>query len=314
MIKKKIHIRKMGSDFELTVVEKDEETADIRLQEGISEIQRIEDSLTEFSETSETARINHNAGTTATAVTAEVYLLIQRCIRLSALTQGAFDISSGSLKSLYNFKEKGTRIPSPEQLRATLRTVGYRHIQLLAGNKVFLTRPGMHIGFGAIGKGYAADKVRTLWQAKGVTSGVINASGDLTAWGRQPDGSPWKIGVADPREPSLARLWFPVENAAVATSGNYEQYVEIDNIRYSHNIDPRSGKPVRGVKSVTIVSPSAELSDALATAVTVMGRDAGLDLIDQIPGTYGILIDETDRIFTSKKIVAHVNPYSQVNA
>jgi len=138
-----------------------------------------------------------------------------------------------------------------------------------------------------------------------VRSGVINASGDLTAWGAQPDGSPWKIGIADPRDPSLSRLWFPVENASVATSGNYEQYVEIDNIRYSHNIDPRSGLPVKGIKSVTIVSPSAELCDALATAVTVMGRQAGLHLIDQIPDTFGIMIDEKDRIFTSKKIISH---------
>ena len=307
MIKKKIDIRQMGSDFELTIVEKDEDTASLRLQEGIAEIRRIENSLTEFSEVSETARLNNNAGSAAITVTDEVYALIQRCIRLSVLTQGAFDISSGSLKSLYKFKERGTITPSPEQLTATLQSVGYRYIRLLPGNKIFLSKPGMHIGFGAIGKGYAADKVRILWQAKGVLSGVINASGDLTAWGTQPDGSPWKIGIADPNVPSLSRLWFPVDNASVATSGNYEQYVEIDNIRYSHNIDPRSGLPVKGIKSVTIVSPSAELSDALATAVSVMGRQAGLHLIDQIPNTYGILIDENDRILTSKKIISHAN-------
>jgi thiamine biosynthesis lipoprotein len=307
MIKKKIHIRKMGSDFELIVVEKDEASAALRLQEGIAEIQRIEDSLTEFSEVSETARLNRSAGSVAVTVTPEVYTLIQRCLHLSALTQGAFDISSGSLKSLYNFKERGTMIPSPEQLFAALQTVGYRHIRLLARNKILLSRPGMHIGFGAIGKGYAADKVRILWRAKGVQSGVINASGDLTAWGAQPDGSPWKIAIADPRNPSLSRLWFPVDNTSVATSGNYEQYVEIDNVRHSHNIDPRTGLPVKGVKSVTIVSPSAELSDALATAVTVMGRRAGLHLIDQMPDTYGILIDENDKIFTSKKIISHAN-------
>jgi thiamine biosynthesis lipoprotein len=307
MILKKIHIRKMGSEFELIVVEKNEETADLRLQEGVAEIQRIEDRLTEFSETSETARLNRNAGGAAIPVSTEVYHLLQRCIRLSALTQGAFDITSGALKSLYNFKERGTKIPSPEQLLATLQTVGFRHIKLLPENTVLLSKPGMHIGFGAIGKGYAADRVRTLWQAKGVPSGVINASGDLTAWGSQPNGSPWKIGIADPRKPTLSRLWFPVDNASVATSGNYEQYVEIGGIRYSHNIDPRTGWPVRGIKSVTIVSPSAELSDALATAVTVMGREAGLHMINQIPGTYGLLIDEDDQLFTSKKIISHVN-------
>lgn len=307
MIKRRINTRLMGSEFELIVVQKDDETAGQRLEDGIAEIRRIESLLTEFSETSATALCNTNAGIAPVEVSTEVYQLIQRALRLSALTQGAFDISAGALRSLYRFKERGKTLPAPDQVASTLSAVGYRHIRMLAGNKIFLSRPGMHIGFGAIGKGYAADKVRTLWKAAGVESGVINASGDLTAWGRQPDGHPWRIGIADPRDPSAILLWLPIDNASVATSGNYEQYVEINGIRYSHNIDPRTGSPVRGVKSVTIISPSAELSDALATAVTVMGKDAGLHLVDQIPDTHGILIDDNDTVYTSKKIVLHAN-------
>jgi len=295
----------MGSSFQLIVVEKDDGTAERLLKEGVEEIQRIEELITEFSDRSQTSCLNKNAGIHPIAVGEEVYQLIQRCLHLSALTQGAFDISAVTLRSLYNFKERQARLPDPEILSATLPLVGYRSIHAAEG-RVFLSRTGMRIGFGAIGKGYAADRLRAQWKAAGVPAGVINASGDLTAWGLQPDGSPWRVGIADPRDPSRVLLWLPVADAAVATSGNYEQYFEIAGTRYSHNIDPRTGIPVREIKSATIISPSAELSDALATAVTVMGVDAGLHLIHQLPDTHGIIIDNKDRVFTSKNIESHV--------
>jgi len=295
----------MGSNFQLIVVDRDEPTALLRLEEGIQELQRIETLLTEFSDLSQTGLLNKHAGIHPIPVEEEAYRLIQRCLHLSALTQGAFDISAVTLRSLYNFKERQARIPDPATLSATLALVGYQSV-LAAEGQVFLAKKGMRIGFGAIGKGYAADSLRALWKAHGVAAGVINAGGDLTAWGLQPDGSPWKVGIADPRDPARILLWLPVEDAAVATSGNYEQFFEIDGVRYSHNIDPRTGIPVRSVKSATIISPSGELSDALATAVTVMGVDAGLDLIRQLPDTHGIIIDNKDRVFTSKNIQTHV--------
>ena len=160
----------------------------------------------------------------------------------------------------------------------------------------------MRISFAAIGKGYAADRVKSLLVNKGIQSGVINASGDLTAWGRNEDGSPWKVGIADPNDPTKIVLWIPIENASVATSGDYEQYFMRDGIRYSHTIDPKTGHPVTGIKSVTIVSPSAELSDALATAVFVMGKDVGMNFIEQLPHTHAVIIDEKNKISTSSKL------------
>jgi thiamine biosynthesis lipoprotein len=295
----------MGSDFELIVVEKDHDAGYRRLQEGIDEIRRIERLLTEFSASSQTALLNKHAGKTPVTVDPEVWQLIKRCVHLSALTQGAFDITAGALRRLYRFKERGRELPPAQRIKDTLDHVGYRHIRLLPDNKVWLERPGMHIGFGAVGKGYAADKVKALWKASGVAAGVINASGDLTAWGRQPDDSPWNIGIADPAHPEEYLRWLRVENASVATSGNYEQYVEIGGVRYSHNIDPGTGLPVRGVDSVTVISPSAELSDALATAVTVMGREAGFHLIHQLPDTHALLIDDHHRVHATQKIKTH---------
>lgn len=303
--KSKVQTRLMGSDFELIVVEEDEATSQQRLHEGIAAIQHIEQLLTEFSDTSQTALLNKQAGIAPVTVDEDVYALIQRCVRLSALTQGAFDISAGALKALYNFKQGSFQLPDETTLSAALQRTGYKYITLLDKRRVFLQKKGMHIGFGAVGKGYAADRVKALWMKAGVQSGVINASGDLTAWGCQPDGAPWKIGIADPDDLSRILFWLPVENASVATSGNYIQYFEHNGVRYSHNIDPVSGRPVPFIKSVTIVSPSAELSDALATAVTVMGREAGMYLVEQLPQVHCIIIDEKNHVFQSRHINIH---------
>jgi thiamine biosynthesis lipoprotein len=292
----------MGSDFELIVVAENEDTGSVLLNAGVDEIRRIEALLTEFKDSSQTSQLNQNAGLSPVLVNGEVYRLIQRCIHISSITQGAFDISAGAFKALYNFKNKQTALPTQEAIEQIMKAVGYKHIDLLEDDRVFLRKPGMHIGFGAIGKGYAADKVKAFWQSKGVKSGVINASGDLTAWGLQPDGNPWKIGIADPMDIKKIMLWLPVNNASVATSGNYEQYFELDGVRYSHNIDPRTGLPSKFIKSVTIISMSAELSDALATAVTIMGKDVGLHFINQLPNVHCILVDENNRIHQSKNI------------
>lgn len=293
----RLHIRLMGSDFELIATD----SAPQRLEEGVTEIKRIEALLTEFNDTSVTAQLNASAGIAPVSVPSEVYQLIQRCQQLSAITQGAFDITAGALKRLFNFKQDHFQWPEAVALEQALSQTGYQRITLLDNNRVFLQQTGMRIGFGAIGKGYAADKVKALWVASGATSGVINASGDLTAWGTKP----WKVGIVHPDDPDKMLLWLPVQNASVATSGNYEQYVERQGVRYSHNIDPRSGRPVPYIKSVTVISPSAELSDALATAVTVMGPSVGLDFINQLPDVHCIIIDGKNKVFQSENIQIH---------
>ena len=303
MKKYRLEIRLMGSQFELIIVASNEAAGNRLLSESVAEIRRIEALLTEFDAASQTAQINAQAGIAPVPVDAEVYALTQRSIRLSALTQGAFDITAGALKQLYPFKRESiTKLPGAAAIAQVMQAVGYNKIQLLPPDKIYLQYRDMHIGFGGIGKGYAADKVKAMLLKKGVTSGVINASGDLTAWGLQPNNSPWKIGIAHPDNTDATLCWLPVNGTAVATSGNYEQYFDIDGIRYSHNLDPRTGMPAKYIKSVTIISVSAELSDALATAVTIMGKDAGMHLVNQLPDVHCILIDGNNGVFTSKKI------------
>lgn len=296
------HAKLMGSAFEFVVIDgRGDEMIDL----AIGEIGRIETLLTEFSTTSVTAQLNQYAGQSPVRVPFEVYALLTRCKELSSLTQGAFDITAALLKKLYNFKGEQVLWPDASTIQETKRCSGWEKIKLLDNNQVMLATAGMHINFAAIGKGYAADCAKRLLVARGVPAGVISASGDLTAWGTTEGGQPWKIGIADPKNPDHPLFWLPVKNASVATSGDYEQYFMRDGHRYSHTIDPKTGLPVKNMKSVTVVSPSAELSDALATAVFVMGHRVGLHLIEQMPDTHALVIDSEDCIHTSRQLNIH---------
>lgn len=296
-------VRLMGNRFEITVVSDDPSWAEERIDDAIEEISRIEQLLTTFNDSSQTAAINRMAGMAPVKVDREVLELIARSLKISRLTQGAFDITYGSIdKRLWNFDTGMKALPDKETAWRLVRLINYRNVLLDTENStVFLKEPGMRIGFGGIGKGYAADKARQVLQQKGVASGVVNAAGDLITWGTQPDGSPWTIGIADPatRHPFST---LSISNMAVATSGNYEKYALIGGKKYSHTIDPRTGYPVSGIKSVTIICPSAELADALATPVTVMGVRVGLDLVNQLKGVACIIIDDKNQLYTSNNI------------
>ena len=297
-----IQTRLMGSDFEFIVVANNKNTADHWLNGCIRETRRIENLLTEFNETSQTAIINKNAGIKPVVVHKEVYDLINRSILISRLCEGAFDITASALKRLYNFKGDAFLLPSKKIIEEAVTKTGYDKIKLLPGNNVFLPVEGMRIGFGAIGKGYAADNVKTLLQDGGIASGVVNASGDLTAWGTRPNGEPWKTGIADPDKPGDIIVWLPVNEISIATSGNYIQYFDVNGKRYSHNIDPKTGYPVVGIKSVSVIGPSAELSDSLATAVTILGVKKGLQFINQLPSTHCLVIDDRNAVHHSKNL------------
>jgi len=195
-----------------------------------------------------------------------------------------------------------TRLPDPDVARKMVHLVNYKNVILNDREcSVFLKHKGMRIGFGGIGKGYAADRAKKILQDMGVASGIVNAAGDLTTWGTQPGGEPWTIAIADPNT-KLPFSYIPIRNMSVATSGNYEKFVVIQGKRYSHTIDPKTGLPASGVKSVTVISPIAELSDALATPITVMGIEAGLHMINQMKNIACIVVGDDDKIYTSRNI------------
>jgi FAD:protein FMN transferase len=294
----------MGNRFEITLVHEDEVFANRCIQEAVEEIRRIEALLTTFNDNSQTNLINSNAGIKPVEVDREVFDLIGRSLKISHLTQGAFDITYGGIdKRLWNFDTQITSLPSADTAAQLVRLINYRNVILDSKLcTVFLKEPGMRIGFGGIGKGYAAERAKLILQQKGISSGIVNAAGDLTAWGYQPGGKPWTIGIADPVAIRSAFSYLDITNMAVATSGNYEKFVLIDGKKYSHTVDPKTGLPVTGIKSVTIISPNAEIADAMATPVMIMGIRVGLDLINQVKGLACIIIDDDDKIYTSKNV------------
>ena len=294
----------MGNRFELSVVGDNAQWAEECIDAGIAEIQRIEKLLTTFSDDSETNRINNHAGISPVTVSRETFDLIKRSISISNLTQGAFDITYGSIdKSLWNFDQQMKSLPDAATAKKMVRLINYQNIILNEEElTVFLREPGMRIGFGGIGKGYAAERAKFIMRKKGAISGVVNASGDLTTWGLQPDGKKWTIGVVNPDAAGQVFSYLSISDMAVATSGNYEKFVIIGGKKYSHTINPRTGLPVTGIKSVTIITTNAEIADAMATPVTIMGVNAGLDMINQMKNIEAIIITDDDKLYTSKSI------------
>lgn len=297
-------LKLMGNRFEITVVCADRDLAESKTDLAVEEIKRIELLLTTFNEDSQTGAINRNAGIKPVKVDAEVFNLIGRSLKISALTQGAFDITYGSIdKSLWNFDVNMKALPDKKTAQDAVRLINYQNVILNPVEQtVFLKEAGMRIGFGGIGKGYAADCAKNLLKQNGITSGIVNAAGDLITWGNQPDGKPWTIAIADPDQKMKPFSTLNISNMAIATSGNYEKYAVIDGKKYSHTIDPKTGLPVSGVKSVSVICPSAELADAMATPVTVMGVKVGLDLVNQLQQIACVIIDDHNQIHTSKNI------------
>lgn len=293
----------MGTRFEVTVVAENQVDGDRFIDQAISEIKRIENLISSWDKNSETSLVNSNAGIAPVKVSEELYNLIHRSIGLSKLTDGAFDISFASIDKLWKFDGSMKEMPTPEAVAKSVEKIGFSNIIIDPENHtVFLKHPGMKIGFGAIGKGYAADKAKQLLIETGVAGGIINASGDMNTWGKQANGSNWQVAITNPLDKNKAYGLLPITDGAVVTSGNYEKFVTFNNKRYAHIVDPRTGYPTTGLLSVTVFAPKAELADALATSIFVMGKETGLHLINQLPDIECILVDDFGNISTSNHI------------
>ena len=297
----------MGSRFDITVVAANESEGNRYIDVAVREILRIENLISEWDTTTEVSEIIRNAGLKPVKVDKEVFDLIGRSIKISQLTDGAFDITWASMDRIWKFDGSMKRLPTQDEVANSVSKVGYKNIILDTKEQtVFLKLKGMRIGFGAIGKGYSADKAEQLLKSMGVTSGIINASGDLTTWGKQPDGSPWMIGITNPLNKDKVFSWFPLADNAVVTSGNYEKFVVFNGIKYTHIIDPRTGWPAYGLTSVTVFGPYGELTDALATAIFVMGKEVGLNFVNQIKSIKCVIVDDRGKISKSDNI--NLNP------
>lgn len=294
----------MGNGFEFTAIHLSLANCKSAVDAAIAEVKRIEQFLSTYNENSEVNQINANAGIAPAVVSDELIQLIIRACHLSKLTQGAFDITYGSVdKRLWNFDQTMTELPDAEIAKASVSLVNYKNIIIDEDKStIFLKNEGMRIGFGGIGKGYAAECAKAIMLSMGIHDGAINAAGDLTVWGRQQNGDKWQVGISNPDAKDQYFTKIGVDSGAVATSGNYEKYIIINGQKYSHTINPKTGLPITGIKSASIICPNAELADALTTPVMVMGVEAGLHLINQLRDVSCIIVDDDDVIHTSKNL------------
>ncbi len=290
----------MGSRFDITIVATDSLKAEKHIDEVIAEMSRIEELISDWKVNSQISEVNRNAGVKPVKVDRDVFELTQRSLYFSELSEGAFDISYAAMDKIWKFDGSMVKMPTSEEIKRSVAKVGYQNIILDSLNStIFLKLSGMKIGFGATGKGYAADKGRDLMEAKGVKAGIVNASGDMTTWGKSVRGKAWNVGVTNPFDEEKYLAVISLNRDAVTTSGSYEKYVEFDGKRYAHIINPVTGYPATGLISVTVVGPSAETANGLSTSIMVLGSTKGLELLLKFPAYSCVMVTDDGEVVKS---------------
>jgi len=288
----------MGTKVEIMVQGRDEAKLESAVDAGFQEIERLEAGLSRYQERSVISELNRNAGVSPVRVGPEVFALLEKAVEICRASNGAFDITILPVLELWKFDENSPAVPSEDQLQERLRLVGCDKIVLKKDQYLaFLPEPGMAADLGGIAKGYAADRAAQVLREKGVRSGIVNAGGDLRVFGAQ--GAGMAIGIQDPRrrEKVFAKIY--LKDSAVATSGDYQRFFIFEGVRYSHIIDPATGRPARGEESVSVISENGIDADAWATALFVLGSDPGLKLLRDRPGMEALFIAESGEFKTS---------------
>lgn len=291
----------MGSVLTLTASTADGSAATAAFDAVFAEFARLEGLMSTWIPGSDVSRVNREAGVRPVAVSAEVRDVLETARKMSEWTGGKFDVTFGALAGLWRFDhDQNNVIPDMREVRRRLPLVDYRAIQIDdAAGTVFIPREGMSIHLGGIGKGYAIDRAAAILRARGLRDFMIQSGGDIYAGGLK-DGKPWRLAIQDPRGPanhSFAEL--DLSDGTFSTSGDYERYFVRNGRRYHHILDPDTGLPARGTRSVTIVSDLAVLADGLSTGVFIMGPDQGMALIERLPGVEGVIVSDTNEVLIS---------------
>ncbi|MBC8550728.1 MAG: FAD:protein FMN transferase, partial [Candidatus Brocadiales bacterium] len=303
----------MGTVFETTIYAPDKYVAEKTFNEVIQEINRLDYLMSNYKKESVLSELNRNASAEPAACNKELVGVIEQSLQYSNITDGAFDITIGPLMKEWGFFKKKGRIPGKEELESALESVSYKNIiieektikslakKLVTVKTVFFKNPGTQIDLGGIGKGYAVDRAISVLKQNGISSALINFAGNIYTFGTPPGKDSWVIGLQHPRKSEGLLGTFEIRDKAVSTSGDYEKFFTIEGKRYSHIIDPRTGNPVKGIVSVTIVTGNATRADALSTGVFVLGLEKGMDLIEQLPDVEGIIVyEDTDDKLSTK--------------
>ncbi|MBI3583663.1 MAG: FAD:protein FMN transferase [Nitrospinae bacterium] len=294
----------MGTVVEVIVIGDKEDVARKSIADGFYAMERVDRLMSNFKEDSDISRINKGAGSKAVVVDIDVVEVIKKSIYYSEISDGAFDITIGGVEELYNFEDKG-RIPEKGKFKNSVSLIGYKNI-IINGNTVHLAKKGMKLDLGGIAKGYAIDKGIDAIRKNGVADALVNAGGDIRAIGESENGQ-WKVGVLHPRENGKLKDTLLLKNLSVATSGDYRKYFISGGKRYHHILNPSTGLPTEGVQSVTIIAPFAVDSDALATAVFVLGKKKGMEMIERLKDVEGIIIDSDGLAIYSSGVKKYIH-------
>ncbi len=283
----------MGTVVEYTIIASDEASARAAVRRAHNEMERVSRLLWEGDSLSVLSAFNRVED--RLDVPTEVGDFLKRIHELATLTGGAFDPTVKPVISLYDFDSPDPRPPDDDALAAALALVGIDGLHLDPDGYASKDRPALALAAGAVAKGYAVDRAVAALSDAGIDHAIVNAGGDLYCLGSR-DGKPWRVGVRHPDDPAEVVVVFRVTDAAVATSGDYQQFFEHAGTRYHHIVDPVTGRPARGVRSATVVAATAERADALATALFVRGAAEGLDMIASVAEAEGLVIDSSGLI------------------
>ncbi len=276
----------MGTVVEIMAAGQNNKTLEAAVEAAFAEMERLDKLLSRYNADSEVSRLSQSTnGGEVSLPTAEVLTL---GLEISRKSGGAFDMTLGRLKSLWAFDKEAPTLPSAAELSAALSGIGPKALAL-EGQQLRKANPQLQLDLGGIAKGYAVDRAIAILKQHGVSNAAVNAGGDMYLLGQRPE-RPWRIGIQHPREEKGVLETVQISNRAVVTSGDYERFFEKDGVRYHHIFDPQTGMPARDCQSVTIVTDSVALGDALATAVFVLGPKAGLTLLEQFPQAEGLVI------------------------
>lgn len=287
----------MGTPIQVELWSESKRIADTCIQQVMDEMRRIDRTMSPWIQSSELFAINQSAAQRPVRISEELFRLIERSIRLSELSQGAFDITFASIGERYDYR-KGKR-PSDAQIANQLPKINYRHILLDKQNHtVRFAQNGVRIDLGGIAKGHAVDNSIAILRQCGISEALVSAGGDSRIIGDK-HGRPWMTGIRDPRHKDASAIVIPLSDTAVSTSGDYERYFIEDGIRYHHILSPKTGKSVDTTRSVTILGPDATTTDGLSTTVFVLGPERGLALVEKLEGIDAVIIDAKGRIHYS---------------
>jgi len=291
----------MGTQFRIVLYAQDEEAARRASAAAFNRIARLDATMSDYRETSELMMAAKRAAHAWVTISEDLFRVLAAAEAFARESMGAFDVTVGPVVQLWRRARRQNELPDAKKLAAARRLVGYGHLRLDARRRAMrLDREGMRLDLGGIAKGYAADAAIAVLKEHGITRALVAAGGDIVVSDAPPDARGWTVAIRSvTAEDEAAMIHLLLVNAAVSTSGDAEQFVEINGTRYSHIIDPRTGQPLTGRRSVTVVAANGTTSDALATAASVLAPAPALRLIDRTPRAAAqIEVMATDRIIT----------------